>query len=514
MGCGCSKDVSAPEKRSRKDDQQDASTAPAPGSEPQQTEERSNKTAPQDASTACAPSSAPQTLPGQQEAVAEEPNQAAIAQPEPETLDQPAGSGPTVDTPASNATVQLKAGDVVLDRYRLVGKKPLGEGGWCVVWAASKSDAMVQGVGKPPQVAIKTYHQQALKWNGAALLEARFSREVQIFKTLTLCPEDGSSTTAQRLFVNLLDYSKPKAEPAVIQQPLCSVLELGDQDLSGWLTQRLEARDFVKVTDLQQIARVLAQCLSWMHSCGLAHLDIKPANIMLFGGLWKLIDLEGAAQLQGDATLDMGCVTPMYAPPEVAAAVLARPDVVSGSTTLVTGVQPTAKMDVWAAGVTLLDILVHESAFQDMWVSFQMQALDECLEDDGGIGFQKYWYEFLVDPSPISAKEYVSSRASSAAMLQESPELQDLLQRMLEKDPAKRMTTEEFLRHPFLNVDFSKSSAAGSSGGSGSCDPVEGQPEAISQDATEVRQLDVLAVDSARKEAESPGWCQLWCPKC
>merc|ERR1712046_173827 len=101
--------------------------------------------------------------------------------------------------------------------------------------------------------------------HGIASLEARFDREIGIFKTLTLCSEDASGTEAQRLFVNLLDYSKPNAQTAVAQQPPCSVLELADSDLSGWLSNRLETRDFVRLSDLQQISCVLAKSLTWMH---------------------------------------------------------------------------------------------------------------------------------------------------------------------------------------------------------------------------------------------------------
>jgi serine/threonine protein kinase len=202
-----------------------------------------------------------------------------------------------------------------------------------------------------------------------------------------------------------------------------------------------------------------------MHRLNLCHLDIKPANVLRFGDRWKMIDLEGAVRLsQPPATVAvefrLDCCTPLYASPELARAVTRNPAILDGSTTIISGLAPSPKMDLWAAGVVLLDVLAHQCVFEEMWSGFQAQYLMEA-EDDGSLGFQKEWYEWLADPTPIVAKDYVASPASSVSMLRESAELQGLLAELLMKEPIARLSSDGFVQHPFVSMACINNSSSG-----------------------------------------------------
>mmetsp|Transcript_115029 Transcript_115029/g.229018 ORF Transcript_115029/g.229018 Transcript_115029/m.229018 type:complete len:501 (+) Transcript_115029:103-1605(+) len=244
------------------------------------------------------------------------------------------------------------------------------------------------------------------------------------------------------------------------------VLELAVETLEEWIQHRAESRDFVRLEEVRSVTATLAAGLAWLHSHGLCHLDIKPANIMRFGdGSWKLIDLEGTVPMwctSKSSQLRLDGFTPLYTCPELAGAVLEDEAVLRGSTLALTGIAPSSKMDTWGAGVVILDMLAHESAFEEVRSGMAMQAM-MCMdmeEDVDGIAvWEQTWYRWLVEPEPIAAEAYLTSLSSSAKLLQRCPELQDLLDRLLAKEPKFRLTAREVLEHPFLLLEREDSAA-------------------------------------------------------
>lgn len=113
------------------------------------------------------------------------------------------------------------------------------------------------------------------------------------------------------------------------------ILELGDERLDHWLEKGI-----CDESDFKEIAWSLFAALEWLHTRGLAHLDVKPENVMRFEGRWKLIDLECCMALDDGEFVSMGDLTPLYASPEVAKAILGGMPI-----------RPSAAMDIWAAGV-------------------------------------------------------------------------------------------------------------------------------------------------------------------
>eukprot|EP00873_Tetraselmis_striata_P036398 jgi/Tetstr1/456662/TSEL_043363.t1 len=103
--------------------------------------------------------------------------------------------------------------------------------------------------------------------------------------------------------------------------------------------------------DTKTVMRRLLAIIAALHDCGVAHCDIKPANLMLEtpGNLdsLKLIDLGFASDLRKTAQLSVSQGTALYLAPELVR-VFRSPDQKGHY-----GLQ----VDEWAAGVTMYRLL-------------------------------------------------------------------------------------------------------------------------------------------------------------
>lgn len=382
-----------------------------------------------------------------------------------------------------------------MGRYRVLGEEPLGEGAWCVVW---KARHMASG----REVAVKTFRDQVIREKGMGALHGRFAREIDVFKMLGVAPGIGMNDSAEesgvasatssghygpkQLFVNLLDFSRSAADGAAGENgdPLDSdsghpstasdgryytVLELADWSLDKWIAGR-SADPAAGRAELCEIARTLSHSLAWLHGCGLCHSDVKPANMMRFGTYWKLIDLEGVMPMDGTSGVDMSCVTPLYACPEVARAALEQLGMPGNGgciPAVLDHVRPAEKMDVWAAGIVLLDVLARKCALEEMYSGFRMQALMSFDGEEDPTEGLRQWYEWLADPAPILPGDYACPPevyGSPAPLPPSSDEdvvnLRALFAGLLAKDPAQRLSTAELLAHPALACDDSVAKCA------------------------------------------------------
>jgi len=144
----------------------------------------------------------------------------------------------------------------------------------------------------------------------------------------------------------------------------------------------------------------LVAALSHCHSHGVAHLDVKMENI-LFTETYevKLADFGHSIRLREGEMLTVPRGTPQYQAPEM----------------LVTGCRFDGRQaDVWSCGVVLFALLTHRLPF----------PYEPTL-------FAK------IKQGSYSIPEHVSEEAA------------DLVRRMLEVDPARRISIEEVANHPW-----------------------------------------------------------------
>jgi len=142
-----------------------------------------------------------------------------------------------------------------------------------------------------------------------------------------------------------------------------------------------------------EIARQICAGLAAAHEQGLLHRDLKPANVMLDGrGRVRVADF-GLASIAGDVhDAEIRAGTPAYMAPEQLA-----------------GAEVTVKSDIYALGLVLYEIFTGKRAYD----ASTLAELQRLRETSG-------------PPSPTSVVKDLD------------PIIERVIQRCLEKDPAKR----------------------------------------------------------------------------
>ncbi|CCI45719.1 unnamed protein product [Albugo candida] len=202
--------------------------------------------------------------------------------------------------------------------------------------------------------------------------------------------------------VPLLDYFN-EARHYYIVTPLCTGGELFDD---------LVKRKSYTEEDARCLMKKLACALVYVHNRGIVHRDLKPENILLKtsapGAEVMIADFGFARFLRtesGNHRPGTACGTPGYVAPEV-----------------VRGSSYGAEVDCWSLGVILYILLCGYAPFPGKNHSV---ILEKVVRGD---------YRFQ---SPDW--DHISSEA------------RDLVSRLINVDPTKRLTACEILQHPWMN---------------------------------------------------------------
>ncbi|OXB81978.1 UNVERIFIED_CONTAM: hypothetical protein H355_004061 [Colinus virginianus] len=155
---------------------------------------------------------------------------------------------------------------------------------------------------------------------------------------------------------------------------------------------------------------ILPACaLKFLHDHNISHLDLKPQNILLStpeNPQLKLADFGFAQYMSPWDEKHVLRGSPLYMAPE-----------------MVCRQQYDARVDLWSVGVILYEALFGRPPF----ASRSFAELEEKIRSDRAIE--------LPSRPPLS------------------PDCRDLLQRLLERDPMKRISFEEFFSHPFVDME-------------------------------------------------------------
>ncbi|XP_018431751.1 PREDICTED: calcium/calmodulin-dependent protein kinase type II subunit gamma isoform X13 [Nanorana parkeri] len=177
----------------------------------------------------------------------------------------------------------------------------------------------------------------------------------------------------------------------------------------GELFEDIVAREYYSEADASHCIHQILESVQHIHQHDIVHRDLKPENLLLAskckGAAVKLADFGLAIEVQGDQQAWFGFAgTPGYLSPEVL-----RKD-------------PYGKpVDIWACGVILYILLV---------------------------GYPPFWDEDqhkLYQQIKAGAYDFPSPEWDTV-----TPEAKNLINQMLTINPAKRITADQALKHPWV----------------------------------------------------------------
>jgi len=231
------------------------------------------------------------------------------------------------------------------------------------------------------------------------------------------------SLIAKELIVSMLDFSKSSdGKPGKENGEFYIVMELGDFSLEQYIDYRARIEQPFTTDEIRSILHDIARVVCLLHAQGLAHLDIKPSNIMLFNQtFWKLIDFDGCFHASSVVdVLDSDIAfTPLYCSPEIASVIVK----------LSKELRVSRLMDVWSIGAIGAELVLLKPLFEE---KFNILYNKENNDDTA----------FL---------RWLSTDNQAVVIENIDEDLRNLLvDRVLLKDPVKRASLPDILQHPFF----------------------------------------------------------------
>ncbi|XP_043944195.1 calcium/calmodulin-dependent protein kinase type 1D [Protopterus annectens] len=179
----------------------------------------------------------------------------------------------------------------------------------------------------------------------------------------------------------------------------------------GELFDRIVEKGFYTEKDASTLIRQVLDAVYYLHKMGIVHRDLKPENLLYYSPHEEskiMISDFGLSKMEGTGdVMSTACGTPGYVAPEVLAQ------------------KPYSKaVDCWSIGVIAYILLCGYPPFYD---ENDSKLFEQILKAEYEFD-SPYW-----DDISDSAKDFIA--------------------RLMEKDPAKRYTCDQALRHPWIAGD-------------------------------------------------------------
>lgn len=194
----------------------------------------------------------------------------------------------------------------------------------------------------------------------------------------------------------------------------------------------------------REIFRDVILGLEYLHSQGIIHRDIKPANLLMDkNGVVKISDFGVSLAANGnidtnddELELTKTVGTPVFYAPEICLGAAAMERFNLDKDELFNGSCISFKIDIWALGITLYCLLFGMLPFVS---EFELKLFEKIVNEK--LRFPTF--ETLQD-----------NHISEISHIREFVHAKDLLNKLLEKNPAKRISIPDIKVHPFVCWDF------------------------------------------------------------
>jgi len=198
-----------------------------------------------------------------------------------------------------------------------------------------------------------------------------------------------------------------------------------------------DLNNIIKVQNLsdehvQFLIYQLLRGLKYIHSAGIIHRDLKPSNVAVNENCeLKILDF-GLARMSDDSMTGY-VATRWYRAPEI----------------MLNWMQYDSQVDIWSVGCIMAELLTGKTIFPG---DDHIDQLTKIMQLVG-----KPSEEFLSRITSANARTYIQSmpsyeRQDFKAIFPRATDLaRDILYKMLDLDPAQRLSAEKCLEHPYFS---------------------------------------------------------------
>lgn len=216
------------------------------------------------------------------------------------------------------------------------------------------------------------------------------------------------------------------------------------------------------ISILQKFMRSITEALILLSDYKIVHSDLKPDNILMelnksaddFDKL-KLIDFGSAYSFEEAGSISMA--TPEYMPPEVLELILNSNKYTGPHKSQIEALSEVSQpwsVDVWSLASIVLEILIGIPH----WISYKCKITGKKGKEilkTGLFAVKGRTYDKIIAKQK-NLIENLEAKLEECLDVQDpnNQKLCDLLIKMFEWNPKKRISPEEIVKHPFLNINI------------------------------------------------------------
>ncbi|KAG5534039.1 hypothetical protein RHGRI_022253 [Rhododendron griersonianum] len=292
-----------------------------------------------------------------------------------------------------------------------------------------------------------------------AKIKSNRSKSIAIKKFKQSKDGDGVSPTAIREIMLLREINHENVVKLVnvhinhVDMSLYLAFDYAEHDLYEIIRHhRDKVNQAINPYTVKALLWQLLNGLNYLHSNWIIHRDLKPSNILVMGegeeqGVVKIADF-------GLARIYQAPLKPLSENGVVVTIWYRAPELLLGAK------HYTSAVDMWAVGCIFAELLTLKPLFQGQEVKatpnpFQLDQLDKIFRVLGHPTQEKWptlvnlphWHS---DLQHIQGHKYDSTGLYSVVHLSPKSPAYDLLSKMLEYDPRKRITAAQALEHDAL----------------------------------------------------------------